>query len=306
VSQVDLDQSVGYALKRAQHALHSTMDGELRDYGLSVSQYAALQILASRPRISNADLARDAFVSRQAMHQLLTGLQATGLVTAAGQGRSQRYALTPEGHTRLRTASSTVAAIEQRMIATLSRAKREQLHRQLNICTTALDSRNQQTYWVNTISHDHVQPSVEDGFTQAGHGKASGLKRLKANDWLVYYSPKTSLRDGKPLQAFTAIGRIADEELYQVEQAPGFTPWRRNIQFIKAIEAPIRPLIDQLSFIKDKRRWGNIFRVGIFKIPHEDFTVISQAMTLKNPNSPRPAKPSAGDRRRLHSGQPTR
>ena len=208
------------------------MDGELRDYGLSVSQYACLQILASRPRISNADLARDAFVSRQAMHQLLTGLQATGLVTAVGQGRSQRYALTAEGRTRLRTASSTVAAVEQRMLATLSRAEREQLHRQLSICATALGSPNQQTYWVSTISRDHVRLGVEGGFTQAGHGKASGLKRLKADDWLVFYSPKTSLRDGELLQAFTAIGRVVDEELYQVEMAPGFTPWRRNIEFV--------------------------------------------------------------------------
>ena len=143
--QVDIDQSVGYALKRAQHALHSTMDAELRDYGLSVSQYACLEILAARPRISNADLARDAFVSRQAMHQLLTGLGATGLVSAVGEGRGRRYALTAEGRTRLRTASSTVAAIEQRMIATLSRAEREQLHRQLSICATALGSPNQQT-----------------------------------------------------------------------------------------------------------------------------------------------------------------
>lgn len=292
MSQVDVDQSVGYALKRAQHALHSTMDGELRDYGLSVSQYACLQILASRPRISNADLARDAFVSRQAMHQLLTGLQATGLVTAVGEGRSQRYALTAEGHTRLRTASSTVAAIEQRMIATLSRAEREQLHRQLSICATALSSPNQQTYWVSTISRDHVRLSVEGGFTQAGHGKASGLKRLKADDWLIYYSPKTSLRDGEPLQAFTAIGRVLDEELYQVQQAPGFTPWRRNIEFIRGTEAPIRPLIDQLSFIKDKHRWGYTFRSGLFKIPQEDFALISQAMTVKNPNSRRAARPS--------------
>jgi len=285
--QVDLDQSVGYALKRAQHALHSTMDRELRDYGLSVSQYAALQILASRPRISNADLARDAFVSRQAMHQLLTGLGATGLVSAVGEGRSQRYALTAEGHTRLRTASSTVAAVEQRMITTLSAAEREQLHRQLSICATALDSPNQQTYWVSTISRDHVRLSVEGGFTQAGHGKASGLKRLKADDWLVYYSPKTSLRDGEPLQAFTAIGRVFDEDLYQVEQAPGFTPWRRNIEFVRGIEAPIRPLIDQLSFIKNKRRWGYMFRVGLFKIPQADFAVISQAMTVENPSSRR-------------------
>jgi DNA-binding MarR family transcriptional regulator/predicted RNA-binding protein len=289
VPQVDVDQSVGYALKRAQHALHSTMDGELRDYGLSVSQYACLQILASRPRISNADLARDAFVSRQAMHQLLTGLQATGLVTAAGQGRSQRYALTAKGRTRLRTASSTVAAIEQRMLATLSRAEREQMHRQLSTCATALGPPNQPTYWVSTISHDHVRLSVEGGFTQTGHGKASGLKRLKADDWLVYYSPKTRLRDGEPVQAFTAIGRVVDEELYQVEQAPGFTPWRRNIEFVRGTVAPIRPLIDQLSFIKDKRRWGYMFRVGLFTIPQEDFAVISRAMTVKNPSSSRAA-----------------
>jgi DNA-binding MarR family transcriptional regulator/predicted RNA-binding protein len=292
VRQVDLDQSVGYALKRAQHALHSTMDGELRDYGLSVSQYACLQILASRPRISNADLARDAFVSRQAMHQLLTGLQATGLVSAVGQGRSQRYALTAEGHTRLRTASSTVAAIEQRMLATMSRAEREQLHRQLSICTTALDSPNQQTHWVSTISRDHVRLAVEGGFTQAGHGKASGLKRLKADDWLVFYSPKTSLQDGEPVQAFTAIGRVLDEDLYQVEQAPGFTPWRRNVEFVTGIEAPIRPLIDQLSFIKDKRRWGYMFRTGLFKIPQEDFAAISQAMAAENPTNPRTARRS--------------
>jgi DNA-binding MarR family transcriptional regulator/predicted RNA-binding protein len=283
VPQVDIDQSVGYALKRAQHALHSTMDGELRDYGLSVSQYACLQILASRPRISNADLARDAFVSRQAMHQLLTGLRASGLVTAVGQGRSQRYALTAEGRARLRTASSTVAAIEQRMIATLSRAEREQLHRQLNICVTALGSPDQQTYWVSTISRDHVRLGVEGGFTQTGHGKASGLKRLKADDWLVFYSPKTSLRDGEPVQAFTAIGRVVDEDLYQAEQAPGLTPWRRNIEFVRGIEAPIRPLIDQLSFIKDKRRWGSVFRVGLFKIPREDFAVISRAMAVEKP-----------------------
>ena len=289
MSQVDVDQSVGYALKRAQHALHSTIDGELRDYGLSVSQYACLEILASRPRISNADLARDAFVSRQAMHQLLTGLQATGLVSAVGEGRGQRYALTAKGRTRLRKASSTVAAIEQRMIATLSGAEREQMHRQLSICATALGP-PEQTYWVSTISRDHVQLSVKGGFTQAGHGKASGLKRLKADDWLVYYSPKTSLRDGEPLQAFTAIGRVLDEELYQVEQAPGFTPWRRNIEFVKGTEAPIGPLIDQLSFIKDKRRWGYMFRVGLFKIPQEDFAVISRAMEAEAGHVTRPRR----------------
>ncbi len=137
------------------------------------------------------------------------------------------------------------------------------------------------TYWVSTISRDHVLLSVEGGFTQSGHGKASGLKRLKADDWMVYYSPRTSLRDGEPVQAFTAMGRVLDDDLYQVEQAPEFTPWRRNVEFVKSDEAPIRPLIDKLSFIRDKRRWGYVFRLGLFKIPQEDFAVISRAMAVE-------------------------
>jgi hypothetical protein len=132
--------------------------------------------------------------------------------------------------------------------------------------------------WVNTISRDHVQAGVAGGFTQAGHGKASGLRRLTAGDWLVFYSPKTSLRNGKPLKAFTAIGRVVDDELYQVEMAPGFTPWRRNVEFVAGVEAPIGPLIEELSFIKDKRRWGYVFRFGLFQIPPNDFELIRAAM----------------------------
>jgi len=78
--------------------------------------------------------------------------------------------------------------------------------------------------WMNTISRDHVRVGVDGGFTQAGHGKASRLKGLNAGDWLVFYSPKTSLEGGERLQAFTAIGRVTDDEPYQVEMAPGFVP----------------------------------------------------------------------------------
>jgi hypothetical protein len=133
--------------------------------------------------------------------------------------------------------------------------------------------------WVNTIMRDHVQLGVQGGFTQAGHGKATGLRRLAAGDRLVFYSPKTSLRDGERLQAFTAIGRIADDELYQVEMAPGFVPWRRKVEFLACVETPIGPLIDELTFIKDKRRWGYVFRFGLFEIPGEDFERIRRAMS---------------------------
>ncbi len=140
------------------------------------------------------------------------------------------------------------------------------------------ENASQMKCWVNTISRDHVRLGVEGGFTQAGHGKASGLGRLSAGDWLVFYSPKTSMEGGEPLQAFTAIGRIADDELYQVEMAPGFVPWRRNVEFLECVETPIKPLIDALSFVKDKQRWGYRFRFGLFEIPQRDFERIKHAM----------------------------
>lgn len=129
-------------------------------------------------------------------------------------------------------------------------------------------------YWINTISRDHVRLGVAGGFTQAGHGKASGLKRLKKGYWVVFYSPKTAFKDGEPLQAFTAICQVADDEIYQVELESGRMPWRRTAKFYDCRETPIKPLINQLSFITDKMHWGYRFRFGLFQIPKEDFELI--------------------------------
>lgn len=136
-------------------------------------------------------------------------------------------------------------------------------------------------FWINTVSRNYVRRGVEGGFTQANHGKPQGLKRLKAGDWIAFYSPKKEFEGKEPLQAFTAIGQVTDDELYQVEMMPGFTPWRRNVDFKKCQEASIHPLINDLSFIKDKSKWGYMFRFGLFEIPEQDFKLIAQAMRVK-------------------------
>ena len=38
------------------------------------------------------------------------------------------------------------------------------------------------------------------------------LRKMARGDWIVFYSPKTAYPDGAPLQAFTAIGQVADDE----------------------------------------------------------------------------------------------
>ena len=84
--------------------------------------------------------------------------------------------------------------------------------------------------------------------------------------------------DGPPLQAFTAIGQITDDEPYQAEVSPDFTPWRRKVDFLDCVETPIRPLLERLDFIEDKSRWGFKFRFGVFRIGDHDLDVLRSAM----------------------------
>jgi hypothetical protein len=110
--------------------------------------------------------------------------------------------------------------------------------------------------WVNTVSRDHVERGVAGAFTQANHGRPWMLRKMARGDWIVFYSPKTTFQGGEPVQAFTAIGRVADDEPYQVQMSADFQPWRRNVEFLECDEAPIRQLLEQLDFIEDPSRWG--------------------------------------------------
>jgi hypothetical protein len=86
------------------------------------------------------------------------------------------------------------------------------------------------------------------------------------------------IRTCEPLQSFTAIGTVVSGDVYQVEMAPDFKPYRADVEFSRCQEAPIKPLIEQLSFIKSKTHWGAAFRFGQLKIPPDDFALIAQAM----------------------------
>lgn len=135
-------------------------------------------------------------------------------------------------------------------------------------------------YWVGAVSREHVKRGVKLGIAQIGHGKRGGLARMHADDWLIYYSPRESLDGNDPVQAFTAIGQIPDDEIWEADEG-SFKPWRRKVEYKQATDAPIRPLLDQLSFTKGKKSWGYAFRYGLFPISQEDFEIIAKAMGVK-------------------------
>ena len=137
-------------------------------------------------------------------------------------------------------------------------------------------------YWIGVVSRSHVLRGVSGGFAQMNHGKQAPLKRMKAGDGLVYYSPRESYPDGAPLQAFTALGFIRSGEVYEHDMSadgvPGFVPWRINVDYLPAQHTPIKPLIAQLDFITHKTYWGAVFRFGQIRISEADFRRIAAAM----------------------------
>jgi len=133
-------------------------------------------------------------------------------------------------------------------------------------------------YYIVVVSKDHVLNGVKGGFMQANHGKAPSLKKLRKDDWVIFYSPKQSYSGNEPLQAFTAIGQVKDEELYLHKMTEDFIPYRRNVNFYDCTETPIAPLINHLDFIENKKIWGFKFRFGFFGIQQHDFELIMEEM----------------------------
>ncbi|SFL86865.1 EVE domain-containing protein [Variovorax sp. OV329] len=134
------------------------------------------------------------------------------------------------------------------------------------------------SFWIGVVSRSHVQKGVREGFIQLNHGKKAAVQRLHAGDGVAIYSPRTDYPDGAPLQAFTAIGTVVSGEVYQVQMTPDFHPFRVDVEFHTCSEAPIRPLIEDLSFIRDKTHWGAAFRFGYLRVPEADFLRVAQAM----------------------------
>lgn len=143
-SRIDLETSVGYLVKEVSSALRSAMDAGLRPLGMSTTRYACLELLAQRPGLSNSDLARGAFVTRQSMNVLLQSLERDGLVVrpkSASGGRAIPAELTNAGQRQLAAASSAVRRVEDRMSSGLSAAERSQLKDMLSRCSTSLKDR---------------------------------------------------------------------------------------------------------------------------------------------------------------------
>jgi len=138
---IELATSPGYLLKVASSALRGAMEEVLRPLGMTITHYSCLELLAQRPGLSNSELARGTFVTRQSMNVLLQSLQRDGLVTRPEQpasGRALPAELTDAGRRQLAGASAAVRGVEDRMLADMDATDRRRLTGLLERCVVAL------------------------------------------------------------------------------------------------------------------------------------------------------------------------
>jgi len=134
-------------------------------------------------------------------------------------------------------------------------------------------------YWIAVASAEHARRG-KAGFMQVNHGKAAPLKRIHPGDGVAYYSPTVTFGGKDKLQAFTLIGRVKPGDIYE-GQMGDWTAHRRDVDWSKADDAPIAPLLDELEFTAGKTNWGYQLRFGLFEIGSHDFELIAGAMHAK-------------------------
>lgn len=131
--------------------------------------------------------------------------------------------------------------------------------------------------WLGVVSAAHVRRGVSLGIVQIAHGKRPPLAKLRRGDWFVYYSSCENMGDTVSLQQFTAIGTVADDEIWQADEGT-FQPWRRRVDYLPSTPVDLATVQDQLELTQGAN-WGYQLRRGLVPLTDHDLTVLRSAMS---------------------------
>jgi DNA-binding MarR family transcriptional regulator len=134
-------------LKAAQATMRAALGDAIGDLGLTAPQLLLLRALELSPGVCGAQLARECFVSPQAMVNNLAKLRDAGLIERTkGPGRTYETHLTPKGLEILEQAADRVVAMERYVAGELGPEKM----RVLDEALVALNDRLQKSLVVTT------------------------------------------------------------------------------------------------------------------------------------------------------------
>jgi DNA-binding MarR family transcriptional regulator len=116
-----------YLVKQLELVVRALMDDALRPQGLTTLQYTALSVLRRRGKLSSAQLARRSFVTPQSMHEMILGLERSGLVVRERDHTNRRVLLielTPRGRQLVKECTPLVREFEHRALESMSEGER--------------------------------------------------------------------------------------------------------------------------------------------------------------------------------------
>ncbi len=120
--------SLIYAVGRVNQGIRREMRSRLKAFSLTVQEYTTLSVLAARPGLSNAQLARRALVTPQSMIEILAKLESRSLARRTvdpENARVLRAELTASGRTLVLRADPAIAEIEQQVLDAMTARERD-------------------------------------------------------------------------------------------------------------------------------------------------------------------------------------
>jgi DNA-binding MarR family transcriptional regulator len=138
----DAEPRVSYVVARLERALRYAINDRVSEYGLTTLQYTTLSILGRRRGgLSNAQLARRAYMTPQSMSEVIDALERAGLIVRNPHPNHRRVlpaTLTPKGRRVLAACEAAVGKMEEEMMGELTAKERASLLDALKECVRSL------------------------------------------------------------------------------------------------------------------------------------------------------------------------
>ena len=133
---------ISYAVARLERAVRAAISGRVAPYGLTTLQYTTLSVLHRHGApLSNAQLARRAYMAPQSISEVIDALQDKGLIKRSphpNHGRLLPATLTARGRRVLAACEEAVDELEHVMLAGLGTDERRAFLHALKSAVRAL------------------------------------------------------------------------------------------------------------------------------------------------------------------------
>ena len=133
---------ISYVIARLERAIRRSINELVKPYDLTTLQYTTLSVLRRQGRpLSNAQLARRAYMTPQAMSEVIEALERKGLIERTAHPNHRRVypaVLTDEGARVLALCDAEVETFEQAMLQDLDESQRAALADGLTAAVRAL------------------------------------------------------------------------------------------------------------------------------------------------------------------------